>query len=67
VHVFHKRGTARYTLGYDWIEFGEGLAEHGYAPELRGSEGPPEGAFVVYLTTFTPISRTLRITGGRGM
>ena len=66
-YAFHKQGCARYTLGCDWIEVGEGFAEHGCAPAMRGGEESVDGAFTLYLTAYTPVDRRIRISGGSGM
>lgn len=66
-YLFHKGGEACYRLGCDRITIGEGMAEHGYARSMRGSENPDPGTFTVYLTGYTPVSRQIRINGERGV
>jgi hypothetical protein len=54
-----EKGTGRYVLGSDVIEFGPGRAEHTYT-QVRGALPKWEGQSV-YLTGVTPFEMTLRI------
>lgn len=53
-----SRGEARYTRGGDTIRFGPGIAETSYT-QVRGAQDKLSGPSV-YLTTFTPVKRTIR-------
>lgn len=50
-------GYAAYTVGDDQIRFGPGLAENQYV-QVRGAEAKMTGTSV-YLTTYTPLDRTI--------
>ena len=55
-----RTGTGRYTFEKDTIEFGPGLAEHGWT-QLRGALPKWDGQSV-YLTGFTPFRLTLKLS-----
>jgi len=64
-YALHRASSASYSLGNDRITIGEGMAEHGYTRTMRGSEDPVPGAFTVYMTGYTPVTRQIRIAGER--
>ena len=65
-YALHKSSSATYTLGRDRITVSDGMAEHAYARDMRGSEAPDPGTFTVYMTGYAPLARQIRIAGAGG-
>jgi hypothetical protein len=61
--VFLESGTATYHRDRDAITVGPGFGEHRLSEPAVGS-GDPEGALRVLLTDYSPVERTVTITGG---
>lgn len=55
------------SLGTDYIEFGPGFMEHGYAADMRGSQPVDQSSFTVHFTTYTNVNKTIEFKTGKGL
>jgi len=58
-----KDGEATYRLGADSVTISGGFAEHNLTTTMRGSEPQEPGVFTLTCTGYTPLAKTVTITG----
>jgi hypothetical protein len=58
-----ETGSVTATTARDQISIGPGFATHWFTESMRGSNPQSSEEFTVYFTDYTPIERTVEITG----